>query len=130
MENQETLLVIHVLAQEYYNDCHITGSINVPLDMLKEYAHGLDRKTPIVVYCASYTCPASASAWHTLHEMGFTHLWAYEGGMAEWCQLGYSVKGACSKEYLKTQHQKPEESNVQEISANELKKLLSESAKR
>ena len=124
MDKEQGLLVVNVLPKESYNDCHIIGSINVPLDTLKEYSHGLKRETPIVVYCASYVCSASRSAWHTLNEMGFSNVWAYEGGMAQWCQLGYPVEGSCAQEYFKIEHHKAEESHLQKINAQDLKKKM------
>ena len=94
------LLVINALLKKHYNDCHILGSINVPLDELAVFAQKLEKDTPIIVYCASYLCPVSRKAWYLLHRMGFTNVWAYEGGIAEWVQKGYLAQGACQEEYL------------------------------
>lgn len=129
MKSNNGFLIINVLSEEYFNDCHIKYSVNVPLDSLSEYAYGLDRHKHIVVYCASYTCSASRSAWYKLDEMGFDNVFAYEGGMAEWYQRGFSMQGACKKEYLSTHVQEPaqvEDKRIKIISAEELKKLLEE----
>lgn len=119
------LLVINALAKKYYTDCHIVGSISVPLDTLAQFASPLEKDTPIVVYCASYHCPVSEKAWRILHSLGFTNVVAYEGGMAEWAQKGYLLEGACQEEYLNRQ-EKPEERGVKTISAQELKMKMEE----
>ena len=113
------LLVINTLAKQYYDDCHIIGSINVPLDKLEAYAHKLDKKISIVVYCASYSCPVSEKAWHIFNALGFTSVWAYEGGMAEWSQKDYLCAGSCQEEYLSRQ-EKPQNRNIKTISAKDL----------
>lgn len=116
--------VINALLPEYYADAHIKGSINVPLKELKDFAQHTDKQIPIVVYCASYTCPVSAQAWHILHELGFQDVYAYEGGMNEWYHAGLPTQGPCKEEYLKEPITKPAEggdASVQTISMQELK---------
>ncbi len=124
------LVVINVLSEEYYQDCHIKGSINVPLDTLPAYAKTLDKNLTVVVYCASYMCSASRKAWHILHDLGFEKVLAYEGGMAKWYGQGLPGEGACSKEYLKQRHEKPEkigkDVNIKEVGANELYAMMNE----
>lgn len=119
------LLVINALSKKYYDDCHIKGSINVPLDKLEEYSKKLDKKTPIVVYCASYSCPISEKAWRILNTLGFTSVWAYEGGIAEWCQKGFPCAGSCQEEYLGRQ-EKLQKHDVETITAEGLKKKMEE----
>jgi rhodanese-related sulfurtransferase len=121
----EKLIVINALVKKYYDDCHILGSISVPLDKIEAYASKLDKKTPIVVYCGFYTCPVSEKAWRILNALGFTNIWAYEGGIAEWSQKGYPCAGACQEEYLSRQ-EKPQKRDIKTISAEELKKKMEE----
>jgi len=123
----DKVLVINVLSKEAFDDCRIKGSINVPLDELGEYAQNRDKDQKIVVYCASYSCPMSRKAWHLLDGMHFKHIYAYEGGVAEWRQKGYSTEGSCQRDYLEQAHEKPEgDGRVREISAEDLKKLMQE----
>ena len=93
--------VINVLSEEAYNDCHILGSLNVPLKKLKTAAEKWNKEQEIIVYCASYTCPASKEAFKVLKELGFANIWAYEGGMKEWKQKGLDSVGPCVLDYLK-----------------------------
>ncbi len=123
------LLVINVLSAEQYEDCHIKGSINVPLEKLESYAKDFDRETPIVTYCANYACSASRYAWQALDKMGFKNVWAYEGGIAEWYQGGFMAKGACSTSYISEPTQKPvspSDDQIRRISAEELRALMAE----
>ncbi len=121
------LLIINVLSPEYYNDCHIVGSINVPLEKLKDFAQKLDKETNIVVHCSSYMCKASVEAWKILHELGFKNVWAYEGGINEWYHLGLPVDGMCKQKYLvETIEKNHEEQEIAVINAEELKKMMAE----
>jgi rhodanese-related sulfurtransferase len=123
----KNLKVINVLNPEVYADAHIKGSMNVPLEELKDFALSTSKDTPIVVYCASYICPISAQAWHTLHELGFENVYAYEGGMNEWYHAKLPVVGACVMDYLKepiTEPSEHQETALQKISMHELKKMM------
>jgi thiosulfate sulfurtransferase len=122
------LKVINVLNPEYYADAHIKGSMNVPNAELKDFAQYTAKETPIVVYCASYICPKSAQAWHTLHELGFENVQAYEGGMNEWFHAKFPTVGPCTSEYLKKPIVASEATDmdqaVQRITMHELKKIM------
>ena len=100
MQKNNNLVVVNVLAEEYYNDCKIPGSRSYDYKQLKEIAKDLDKSKDYVVYCASANCPASCEAFTILHNMGFK-VRAYEGGMKEWKQLGFETEGACVQDYLK-----------------------------
>ena len=89
-------IIVNVLAQNYYDDCHIKGSICIPLAELKNRAQELDKNKNIVVYCASYSCPASKEAYKLLHSLSFENLVAYEGGTKEWKEKKLPTEGtAC-----------------------------------
>ena len=117
------LRVINVLTPEYYEDAHIKGSINVPLKELKDFAQHTDKQVPLVVYCVGYVCPASAQAWHTLHELGFQEVYAYEGGMNEWYHAGLPTEGPCKEKYLenKIEQTEKQDTSLQTITTQELK---------
>ncbi len=127
----QKLLLVNVLTPEYYGDCHIRGSINVPLDMIEEWAKSIDKDAPIVVYCASYTCSASLIAWQRLHALGFINIWAYEGGMNEWYNAGLPVEGTCSQSYLNEPVECSDEQysyQAREIDVQELKKMIADAS--
>lgn len=88
LENDEIILV-NVLSEEQYEDEHIPGSINIPLDQIRDRAEDvLDRDEDIVVYCASTSCQASPKAWKLLDRMGYENIWDYEEGLKGWKEAG------------------------------------------
>lgn len=130
-EQKPSLYVINVLDKESYDDCNIAGSVNVPFADVESFAKDIDRNTEMVVYCANYMCTASGAAAQKLKEMGFEKVWAYEGGTAEWYQLGkadsnYPVKGSCAASYLTAANEKPAEeaSDVTVITAAQLREKM------
>lgn len=123
---KKNFLLINALPAESHADCHIKGSINVPLNKLEEFAKNLDKNLEIIVYCARYACPISKNAWHLLHKMGFANVRAYEGGMLEWHQAGLPSEGPCKAEYLSGPKEQSLEKDpeVATISLEELKKKI------
>ena len=120
-------IVLNVLSKESYEDCRINDSENAPLDNLASYVNAFDKEQLIVVYCASYSCPASRNAWKLLNELGFKNLYAYEGGIAEWRELGFPTEGACRAPYLSETHERPEKSgDMREVNAKELRRMMTE----
>jgi len=124
-KNTSNLFVINLLDKPLYDDCHIAGSVQVSYTDLESYAKNLSRETPIVVYCSNYQCTASGQGYKILKKMGFEHVWAYEGGMAEWYQLKYPVAGSCSMKYLAKSVPMPDEDHtIEKITAQELKSKM------
>lgn len=122
------LVIINLLEKQYYDDCHIAGSVNVELQDLEKFVAPLDKKIEIIVYCSDYWCTASGLAWKKLTSMGFENVWAYEGGTAEWYQLNLPVEGLCKEKYLTKKVAKPvhDAQEVRVISAQELMQKISE----
>lgn len=102
MKEDQNLCVINVLPASLHEDCHITGSINVPLKELVETMASWDRDKEIIVYCALYECDAGEKAYILLSCMGFTNVTDYAGGIKEWYQLGYPTQGPASYSFLHT----------------------------
>lgn len=102
MSSNTAMLVINVLPEKYYNDCHIAGSINAPLPELVERAASWDRSQKIIIYCALDECDASQKACILLDCMGFTNVIEYNGGIREWFQLNYPTHGPALSDYLHT----------------------------
>ena len=100
MAENPNLLVINVLSEKWFRDCHIAGSINVPLDKLIYQMEQYDRDQEVVVYCALDECDASEKAYVLLRCMGFDKVIDYRGGIKEWFQLGHAVEGSCASSYL------------------------------
>ncbi len=100
MREKPDLRVINVLPRSLHKDCHITGSINVPLKELVDTCKSWDKSTEIAVYCALNICDAGQKAYMLLHCMGFFNVVDYKGGIKEWYQLGYPTTGPTAQSYL------------------------------
>jgi hydroxyacylglutathione hydrolase len=87
------LTIVSVFSKEEYDKCHIKGSINAPLVHLKTIAEGWDKKREIVVYCENKECTTSEKAYEILKSMGFEKTKIYKGGMKEWQEKGFNIRG-------------------------------------
>lgn len=105
------LIIINVLDKAEFDDCHIKGSIHIPFERLEQEAQRFNKDATIVVYCSNYQCTASKYGAQLLTSMGFTHVYAYEAGMAEWYQQGLPIVGSCTMNYLKEENKKVEDIN-------------------
>lgn len=86
----------NVLTDEYFKNENISGSRHVPLDKVGAEVRqaGIAKNADIVVYCAGPHCPQSRLAAEKLVKLGYDNVRAYEGGLEEWKQAGYSVEKA------------------------------------
>jgi len=116
------LVVINVLDQDFYNDCHIKGSVNVALDAIEQFSATLGKNTEIVVYCSNYQCSTSEYAAKKLKLLGYNHVYVYEGGIAEWYQKGLPVEGPSKISYLTKRVSGPvlQEGEISTINAKDL----------
>lgn len=99
------LVVINVLDEDTYSDCHIAGSINVPFESLETCFDAIDKEAEVVVYCSNPMCSSSEYAAIQFQKAGFAHVSVYEGGTAEWYQKGLPVEGPSTSDYLRQQVQ-------------------------
>ena len=92
IDEREDFYLIEVLAPAQYDEGHIPGAINIPVNEIDESVK--ERFKPdadIVVYCASKECQASPKAAKRLEELGFTSVKDFEGGKKDWTEAGYSL---------------------------------------
>lgn len=94
-------LVLNVLDEELYDDCHIPGSIQVDFDRVEAYLKNIPQEREIIVYCSNYMCTASHFVVQKLLDAGYTHAKVYAAGMAGWIQAGYPIEGPAQAPYLK-----------------------------
>ena len=91
--NNERYKLVEVLSEEEYEDRHIPGAINIPLDKLEIIARQkLKRTDTIVVYCASYSCQASTKAARKLLELGYDKTLDFKGGKRWWRHAGLELQ--------------------------------------
>jgi rhodanese-related sulfurtransferase len=90
LDSGEELTLVEALVAESYEEAHLPGAINIPLDQVDELAPSLllDKGAQIVVYCASGTCTNSGIATKRLLDLGYTNVRDYDEGKAEWVEAG------------------------------------------
>lgn len=81
------LVVIDAREGKYYDNTLIKGAIHLGTsqtnaESLAKVAAAKD--TPIVFYCSDIKCPVSAMSAKQASEAGYTNLYKYPGGIAEW----------------------------------------------
>ena len=86
-------LVAEILGASYFEQGHLPGAINLPLEGFVENARRAlpDKSAPIVVYCASATCKNSDLAATKLRSLGYTNVRVFTGGKAAWTAEGHSL---------------------------------------
>lgn len=97
IQNSPQIPVINVLPEKDFDNDHITGSENIPLQDNNNFTSQVEKTIggkdkPVILYCASSECPASSNAAKTLESAGFTNVTVYEGGMKEWSEKSKAGK--------------------------------------
>ena len=92
-ENREQFKLVDVLREDSYNEGHIPGAINIPIDMLQGLASKhLGKNDTIVVYCANYGCHASINAAKTLLDLGYKKVLDFKAGKKGWVDAGLELE--------------------------------------
>lgn len=92
-ENNDDFTLVEVLGEEQYEERHIPGAINIPVNEIEERAEDeLDTSGDIVIYCLSYVCQASLKAGEKLASLGFRNVTDFKGGKARWKQAGLAFE--------------------------------------
>ena len=96
IDDHEDFVLINVLAEEYFDQEHIPGSVNISVkqeDFVDKVKARLpDKSKKVVVYCASFECQASTAAAKKLADEGYKDIYDYEGGIKEWKEAGYELE--------------------------------------
>lgn len=81
------VLLVNPLSPIEFAAEHITGSVNVPIERLKQ---GLpaDKNQPIIFYCLGEKCVYSWRAAEDAAALGYKNLYAYRGGLPAWKAAG------------------------------------------
>jgi rhodanese-related sulfurtransferase len=86
--------LLEALPENYYNDGHLPGALNLPHDEVDALAPTLlpDKAAPVVVYCASSTCQNSDIAANRLVKLGYSNVRTYHEGKQDWVEAGLSLE--------------------------------------
>jgi rhodanese-related sulfurtransferase len=82
-----TLKIIDSRGEDQIQDGMIQGAINLPVydtDAQQLASIAQDKTTPLAFYCNDKYCSASAIAANKAFKAGYTKIFKYTGGIAEW----------------------------------------------
>jgi peroxiredoxin/rhodanese-related sulfurtransferase len=86
--------LVEVLQESSYEKEHLPGAINIPLKRLgAEGASALDSERPVIVYCYDLQCDLSPRAAARLESLGFSQVYDYAAGKADWGSFGLPLEG-------------------------------------
>lgn len=132
-DKKSKLVVINVLDKDYYDDCHITGSVNIPFEELDDRVKGMNKKDSYIFYCSNYACTAAPFSAKMFKDAGVDNVAVYHGGMVEWYQNKYPYTGSAKKSYLQDINEKLEEdepldeqahAEIKDITADQLLSMM------
>lgn len=83
--------LVMCLEEFAFTDKHIPGSINLSTPKIAHEV--LDPDDEIVVYCSDEAYVASKYASFQLTRHGYEKVRRYDGGIADWDEAGYPLKG-------------------------------------
>ncbi|WP_035841201.1 rhodanese-like domain-containing protein [Kitasatospora azatica] len=91
---QDGATVLEALPASYFEDKHIPGALNLPLDDLDKIAAErlTDKDAEIVVYCSNTACSNSGVAADRLIELGYTKVYKYAAGKEDWVEAGLATE--------------------------------------
>lgn len=98
MDQDEDFTLIDVLSEGSYEKQHLPGAQHADvyepdfLDKVQELVK--DQDQPVVVYCSSVTCQRSPTAAEKLATAGYSDVYDFQGGLAEWQDAGYQLEAA------------------------------------
>lgn len=87
--------LLEALPVRYHRAGHLPGALPIPHgDALRDVAPRLipTLASPVIVYCASASCENSREASERLVSYGYTQVFVFEGGKAEWTAAGLPLE--------------------------------------
>ncbi|RRJ84094.1 rhodanese-like domain-containing protein [Aestuariirhabdus litorea] len=95
VDDLDNLVIIDARSQSDYDKGHIPDVVRIKNDDVtpEKLAEAIDSKdSPVAFYCNSITCPRSADAASKAYAAGYTNIYWFRGGIAEWREKGYPVE--------------------------------------
>ena len=89
IEEKPDMVILDVRTPSEYNDGHLEGAINIPVDSLAGSLDELSEDDELLVYCR--TGNRSARAVGILEDGGFTKIFHMDEGITGWLDAGYPV---------------------------------------
>ena len=94
-----SLTIVDVLPAASYAAGHISGALGIPLELIGSRARDLlpNHSAEIVVYCGGVSCDRSEHAIRQLHELGYSNVRDYRGGLADWVESGEPIESVAEE---------------------------------
>jgi len=89
IEDKSDLVILDVRTASEYEDGHIEGAVNIPVQELSSRLDELSNEDELLVYCR--TGNRSAQAVDILQDVGFTKIYHMDAGITGWIEAGYPV---------------------------------------
>lgn len=89
MEDKPGLVILDVRTASEYEEGHIEGAVNIPVQELGVRFDELSIEGELLVYCR--TGNRSAQAVDILLDVGFTKIYHMDEGITGWTEAGYPV---------------------------------------
>jgi len=87
--------LVDVLSREEYQQIHLAGAVSIPISQFsRNLADRLKWDQPVIVYGRDSLDDQTARAAWRLASLGFTQVYRYTPGKADWLANGYPVEGA------------------------------------
>lgn len=82
--NRENAVVLDIREAGFFNDGHITGALNIPLEQLDRSSNRLEKykEKPVVIVCN--TGQKAGSVMNKLRKQGYTKVYVLAGGITAW----------------------------------------------
>lgn len=92
LHSDDDVILIDVLAPEYFRKQHIPKAINIPGEHIEALITEVaEHHRPIVVYCYNTECQASPTVAKQLKELGYEHVYDLEVGIEGYKKAGFAV---------------------------------------
>ncbi len=89
IEEKPDMVILDVRTPSEFDDGHIEGAINIPVDYLAGRLDELSKDDELLVYCR--TGNRSARAVGILNDNGFMKIFHMDAGITGWLDAGYPV---------------------------------------
>jgi rhodanese-related sulfurtransferase len=114
MMEKENALVVFPLSPIEFDDLHIKGSVNIPMDLLAEELPK-DKSRKMIFYCLGVKCVASWRAAEKAVSLGYKNVHAFREGLPGWTAAGYPTVSIEKLPDVKIKKSRPLSSPVNQI---------------
>lgn len=94
IESGEKMIIVDCRSKWAYDEGHIKGAINLPVNDVDKLAPQLipKKESELVLYCGSENCFNSIAEFERLEKLSYKNLLHFEGGLEEWVAAGYPLE--------------------------------------